>query len=355
MHVIALTGGEAHSVTSHPNGVSAFEWSPDGKRIVFTTTVRADERVEEDAKHKVPTHEDELKDAWDKQREKEQHEHEDTLRFDPRTVHEFPYRTGTSFVNDSWSHVYVADVPESFADDPKPKALRLTDGETNFSHPSWTRDGQSLIANMSRRPKNDNELIEFWEDLVRIGVNPDARELQTLIATNYSHFHAQVSPDGKWVAFERYLEDQPEFRNTTLAVMPVQGGDVIELTAHLDRSVNEFAWGKDSAWLYFTLTQNGSVNLYRVSLANRQVEALTDTPDEITCFDVDAQGRVIFAASSMADPSALYLREVDGRITMLYQPNAKFLAERDVRPVEEIRYPSDEFQIPGLDYDAARL
>jgi dipeptidyl aminopeptidase/acylaminoacyl peptidase len=92
---------------------------------------------------------------------------------------------------------------------------------------------------------------------------------------------------------------------------------------------------------------NASVNLYRVDITARHVEQLTTGAQEITSFDVDAQGRVVFAASTMADPSALYVREVDGQILPLYQPNAKYLAEHEARPVEEIKYSSDRFEIQG--------
>ena len=343
VHVISLAGGEAHSVTSHPNGVSDFDWSPDGKRIVFTALMRSDECVKEDEKHDAPP--EEKKEAWEKKRERELREHEDALRFDPRTVHEFPYRAGTSYLSDRWSHVYVSDVPASFADDPKSRATRLTNGDTNFSLPAWTRDGQALIGTMSRRP--EHTLIEYWEDLVRIGLQSAQHEVKPLISTNYSHYHPQVSPDGKWVALVRNLEELPEFRNTTLAIIPVAGGEVIDLTAQLDRSVIDVAWSKDSAALYFTLMGDGSVNLYRVDIATRQIEQLTSGAQEITSFDVDAQGRVVFASSTMADPSALYLRETDGHIVTLYRPNAKFLAEHEARPVEEIRHTSDRFGIQG--------
>ncbi len=359
VHVISLAGGEAQRLTSHPSGVNSFEWSPDGRRIAFNASVRVDERIQEDEKRRVPNEEPEAQDPWDKKREKDQHEHEDALRFDPRTVREFPYRTGTTFVNDRWNHVYVTDVPETFSDGNKAQAARLTDDNLNYGQPAWTRDEQALICSKSRRPSNQNEMIEFWDDLVRIGLNADSRATTVLLSNQYSYTHPRISPNGRWVAFERHLEDLPEFRNTTLAILPVEGGAVTDLTAHLDRELGYFTWGQDSAWLYFTLIKDGSENLYRVSIDGGQVEQLTDGAQEVTSFDVDAQGRVIYAASTMQDPSALYLRDVDGHVVTLYKPNEKFLSEHEVRPVEEIRYPSDGFQIQGWvmtppDFDPAR-
>ena len=83
------------------------------------------------------------------------------------------------------------------------------------------------------------------------------------------------------------------------------------------------------------------------NVADRVVEPLTDGNYEVTSFDVDTSGRVVFAASTPDDPSALYLRETDGRIVPLYQPNAGFIATHTVCPIEAICYASDSFQIQG--------
>jgi dipeptidyl aminopeptidase/acylaminoacyl peptidase len=353
VYALEMTGGEAHNVASHQNGIGAFEWSPDGSRIVFTVSLRSDERTAEDEKRRQganlsPADEPQKEaDAWDKKREKEQREHDDELRFDPRSVHEFPYRTGASFLNDRWSHVYVMPVAASFADEITAKPQRLTEGDTNYELPSWTLAGQALIGVQAHYPEHTQ--IEFWYDLIRIPAAPEQgqREFTTLISTDYSHHQAKISPDGQWVAFQRHREDRHEFRNTTLAICPVDGGDLIDLTATLDRCIADFVWGRDSAHIYFTQTANGVANLYRAGVATGAVEQLTDDVQEITSFDVDEQGRVVFAASTPADPSALFLRETDGRVIPLYQPNARFVAEHSVCGVEPVQYACGEFTIQG--------
>jgi dipeptidyl aminopeptidase/acylaminoacyl peptidase len=368
VYALPVSGGEAQLIASHPNGISGFEWSPDGKRIAFTATVHADERQTEDEPPANAVAQDDAtamppKEAWHKKREKEQREHEDQLRFDPRIVREFPYRTGTSFLNDRWSHVYTADVPTRFDEEntTQTKPLRQSHGDVNFEAPAWTRDGQALITSLAHYP--EHTLIEQWQDLVRLPVSvataKDARRVETVQATQHSHFHPLISPDGRWVALLRVSEDEPEFRDVRLALMPVEGGALVELTAALDRGVNDFVWAKDSAHLYFTLVKDGTVNLYRVNVQTHEVEQLTDAIHEITSFDVDAAGRVVFAASTPGDPSALYVREVDGRIRLLYQPNQRFLSTHAIAQVEEIHYPSDDFNIQGWimtppDFDTAR-
>ncbi|MCL4505934.1 MAG: S9 family peptidase [Chloroflexi bacterium] len=368
VYALPLSGGEAQCVATHQNSVSAFDWAPDGSRIAFVAPVRADERVREDEERlkagKVEASGETAvpgaaKDSWDKKRDKEQREHDEAQTIDPRIVREFPYRTGTDFLNDRWSNLYVIDVPVSFAAENKAKAIRLTDADTNFSLPSWSRDGSALLSTMARRPEHTD--IEYWYDLVKITVPTDSAKtaVETLIATSFSHSHPLVSPDGCWVAMGRTNQDKPEFRNHTLVIQPTQGGDVVDLTGALDRSVDQYVWSRDSRHLYFTLLKDGRVNLWRVSVLNGEIEQLTDSVQEITSFDVDDAGRIVFAAGTPQDPSALYLRELDGRIAMLYQPNAAFLSAHAVCPVDEVSYTSGDFMIQGWiimppDFDSTR-
>ena len=347
IYVIAVSGGEAQRAASHTNGVTSFEWSTDGKRIAFTSTTRADERAKEDEDAAKPAggeSEAISKDAWEKQRYKDQREHENIQRFDPRIVREFPYRSGTTFKDDRWSHIYVTDVPTTFASEKKVKALRVTDGDQNYVDPTWLHDGHAVIASLARHP--EHTLIEYWDDMVSIDTESKA-EAKTLLSSNYSYYHPVVSPDGQWVALQRILEEHPGFRDETLCVMPASGGELIDLTASLDRGVIDFVWSRDSAQLYFTLQNGGTVNLHRVNIATRVIEQLTNAVHEITSFDVDALGRVAYAASTPTDPSALYLREVDGSIIKLYEPNDKFLHEYIVCPTEAVNHTVEERTIQG--------
>ncbi len=360
LYAMPVAGGEAHVIASHANGIRAFEWSPDGRRVAFTALARADERAKEDEQAaRAESDGEPAKDAWDLKREKEQREHDEEQRFDPYVLRHYPYRTGTEYMRDRWLHIYVADAPADFGEPAKTKPRRLTDGDLNFEQPKWSPDGEALYTAVSRDPESG--VLEFYTDIARLSAAPapERPPVERLTGVGHTAFSPDLSPDGQWVAFARVNEDQSLYRNTTLAVMPAGGGDIRDLTAALDRSVAGWRWSKDSASIYFTLIADGAVNLYRVHIADGAIEQLTDATQEITSFDVAGDGRVVFAASTPGDPSALYLREPDGAIRLLYQPNAKFLAEHEVRPVEEMRYESEGYEIQGWlitppGYDASR-
>ncbi len=360
LYAMPVAGGEAHVIASHTNGVHAFEWSPDGSRIAFTALARADERAKEDEKAAQPEPDDEpAKDAWEVKREKEQRDHEDEQRFDPYVLRRYPYRTGTEYMRDRWLHVYVADAPADFGEPVKTKPRRLTDGDLNFEQPKWSPDGQSLYTAVTRDP--DSGVLEFYTDIVRLPALTGAERpaIERLTGAGHTAFAPEASPDGQWLAFARVNEDRSLYRNATLAIMPAGGGDIRDLTAGLDRSIGQWKWSKDSAFVYFTLIADGAVNLYRVCIADGKIEQLTDATQEISAFDLAADGRIVYAASTPTDPSALYLREADGTVRLLYQPNAKFLAEHAVCPTEEMRYESEGYEIQGWlitppGYDSSR-
>ena len=348
LYAMPVAGGEAHVIASHANGIRAFEWSPDGSRVAFTALARADERAKEDAQAAQPESDDEpAKDAWQLKRDKEQRDHEEEQRFDPHVLRHYPYRTGTEYMRDRWLHVYVADAPADFGEPVKTKPRRLTDGDLNFEQPKWSPDGQALYTAVTRDPESG--MLEFYTDIVRLSAPPGDvnREIARLTSAGHTAFAPDVSPDGEWIVFLRVNEDQSLYRNNTLALMPAGGGDIVDLTGSLDRSVGQWRWAKDSAHIYFTLAADGAVNLYRVHIADGAIEQLTDATQEVTSFDVSADGRVAFAASTPGDPSALYLRESDGTVRLLYQPNAAFLAEHEACLAEEIRYESEGYEIQG--------
>lgn len=358
--VLPMSGGEARAVTTHPNGVNSFEWSPDSQRIAFTANMRKDEQDNEDKRNQKSEPADErreVKDAFELKQEKERKEHEEKKRFDPRQITRVPYRTGTTYIEDKWQQIFVVDVPQRFSTPNEAKAFRVTEGESSFTHPSWSTNGESLFSTLTREP--DNARWYAYHDVVRVPVSKSesqnkAENVKRLTREGHSCYDPKVSPDGKWVAFQRSLEDRLGHRVRTIAVLSLSEKELQEreshsptdLTLSLDRSVLTFEWSRDSQHIYFNLEQDGNTRLWRVNLKG-ETEQLTHLTHDVFSFGTDAGGRVVFVASTPRDPCALFLRETDGTIRPLVQPNEKFLREHVVCDLEEMHYASDEFEIEG--------
>ena len=362
--------GEARSVTAHPNGVSAFAWSRDGRQIAFVARMRADECEEEDKRRRDDAPR-QPRDPWAIKREKEQKQHEEAMRADPRVIARVPYRTGTAFIEDRYDHLYVVALGDPAAEAPAPQAARLTpdDSAANFGPPAWSADGQTIYSTYTRDP-DSGELFRYV-DIVRFAVESTERRFARQPLAGYSCYTPLPSPDGRWLAFERSLDDPAAYQPATLAIAPLRDDGTVEmdaaidLTEALDRSLGAFDWSPDGRFLYFTLNKDGAVNLWRARVPRSSrsrrvvVEPLTDAALEINSFDVLPDGRAAFIASAPNDPSALYLLDKAQRIRRLYQPNARFLAEHAVGRVQALRYRSDEHTIYGWvvlppDFDPAK-
>jgi dipeptidyl aminopeptidase/acylaminoacyl peptidase len=336
--LIGLDGGEARAITSLPNGVNGLVWSADGKRIAFNSSVSAEERQKEDDGKSDPPpataleakHRDEIKEEAEK------------LKADPKVITRFPYRTGTSYLGDRYTHIYVVDVP---AEGDKAKPYRVTDGELSFNDFTWSPDGKYLYTSQARDPEND-----AWghQDLVRLNATGKRKPFVRLTKPGHTYFAPQPSPDGQWLAFIRGNEKGSWGHSTRLCIRPTTGGSVQSLITEFDRAVDVYEWSADSQYLYFQANDQGGTGVYRVAVATGRIETLVvGGLRMVQGFSVSKAGEIAFTANSPQEPSALYLRhgKRDQRITNF---NDKVLAQIEIAETEEMPFKSfDGREIQG--------
>ncbi|HQX12293.1 MAG TPA: S9 family peptidase, partial [Thermoflexales bacterium] len=355
VYALPMRGGEAQLVASHPNGIAEFDWSPGGTRIAFAASLRADERAREDEGVAPPPADPKAPD-----------------RNDPRVLTRLPFRTGTTYTEDKFRHLYVADMPPVPGEGEPPKPRRVTDGELSFEGPAWSRDGKSLLSCASRDPDSGN--LFLFIDAVRISLDEaetgalslskgpeDQRPVfpvERLTGPGETIHNATPSPDGRWIAFMRRNEEHAMFKSFRLAMIPVAGGEAVDLAPGFVGDIAGLRWAADSASIVFLAEGLGASNLHRATLDGAQATALTETTHDIKYFDVAADGRIVFIASTEADPAVLFIRDTSGAIRPIYTPN-RIALSAGVATVEKITYRSDEFDIEGwivkpADFDPAR-
>ena len=238
LYVISAEGGEAQQVTKVENDVSAFEWAPDSKRIVFSTS-DPETKVMKDRKEKYG---------------------------DYSVVHGDYQMT----------HLWIVEFSSGSSTAAEPK--RLTEGDQfSVGDFSWSPDGTRIAFSAQRDP----DLISIGTaDLYVIGVNDKA--VKKIVSTPGPDRNPRWSPDSRRIAFET-AAGSPYFFYTDrrIAVVPADGGAVQILTESFDEDPSLVGWGPDG--IYFGAQQKTAAHLFRLNPANGAVEKLS-APEGMVAF-----------------------------------------------------------------------
>ena len=99
-----FNGGEAIALTDIPTGVTNFEWSKNGKKIIFISRMNREELEEltEEKKKELLPEEKTLLSIQKKKIEER--------KIEPRIITREEYRTGTNYKDDRNGQIYVIDV-----------------------------------------------------------------------------------------------------------------------------------------------------------------------------------------------------------------------------------------------------
>ncbi|MGH7481817.1 MAG: S9 family peptidase, partial [Longimicrobiales bacterium] len=349
IYLLPLTlPGEARAVTSVETGASSPVWAPDSRRLAFTSDIAPDTEVARDSTADEPV----------SIREKLRHNAEDE---DPRVVTRLDYLAETSIADEEWQQIFVLDALVDGAE-----ATRITRGEYGHGAPTWTADGRSLIYGAGPPLGDYHADYERDSDLwiVAADGSTDARPLTgddrpegwrpPLLPVPgepapYGEYAPSISPDGRWLAFARSgLGAHFTATESELVIARPDGSAGRCVTCGLDRGPNDFHWDPRTGDLFFTVSDRGSVPLYRVAPDGGEPRRVLGGARGVLGFDV-AGGTLAWEQMMPARPSDVYAATPDGeaerRLTAL---NDSLLAAVYVQPYEELTYrAADGTEIQG--------
>lgn len=309
--VIPSDGGEARQLIFFKSGVSQPTWSPDGRTLAF---------VSRGASGEIETG-----------------EADDELIV--REVTRPKYKFDAMGFLEGYAHVWT--VPAEGGD-----PVRITEGDYDHDSPAWLPGGREIAFVANRTPEAD---LSFVRDVWAADVQ--TRALRQLTHNSGPCVSPVPSPDGRYVAFVGHDFHAKSATNFGVWIVPVEGGEAVNLTAGLDRSVGNAvgsdvrltpmfptpAWTQDGSAIIFFFTSIGRTHLYRVEVADRAVRQLTDG-DEVVADLTAAAGQVVYQRIGPASLDELWLLPASGEPRRLAGFNDELLAGLDLGEPRHFSY-----------------
>jgi len=311
VYVLSMVGGEARRVTSLKNGVSNFQWSPDGNRLVVVSRIGpSDGRTES------------------KDRSDVRHYKNSSYKFND-----------SGWFDDRRTHLWVVDIKAG-------NAKQITEGDDwNDSDPQWSPDGTKLafVSNRSGKEYEDNRNSDVWV------ISATGGSLTKISDHDESDNSPRWSPDGRTIAFTGELHDRD---HPKVFLAPASGGAPSVLAANgLDLIPTGLEWASDGKSIYFESGVKGEFQLFRIDLAKKTSEQISSGSRAVRNADFNARTNTrVYMVNDFKHLDDLYASDLNGsnerKLTNLNEALWKQVRLADV---ERFSYKSaDNWDIDGF-------
>jgi dipeptidyl aminopeptidase/acylaminoacyl peptidase len=253
IYILDLNGGEAQRATSLSTGARSPVFRPDGKAILFSSSVYPG------------TSDDEANKKIAKERK--------DRKYNVRAFDSFPIKAWDRWLDDKQVHLFVQDLDSgSKARDilggtslvkEVGFAGRTAEGSREDIDADWSSDGESIVFSATAK-RNSAAYAEYPNDLYRISGRGGDPQIVTRGEGEYSR--PQFSPDGKTL-FAVFNENNGKVYNLGRIVRfdwPSMSNRKIVNDAPFDRSTGSFAITSDNKMIYFTAEDSGLEKIYLV-------------------------------------------------------------------------------------------
>ena len=241
--LLSLGGGEPRRVTSLLNGASAFQWSPDGARLVVVGRSGPSDTAKSPSDVRHYTHAN--------------YKFNDSGWFD-----------------DKRTHLWVYDMASG-------SATQITSGDDwNDSDPQWSPDSRKIafVSDRTGKAFDGGHNTDVWV------IDANGGPLTKISDHASGDNSPRWSPDGQAIAF---LSSVPEKSHPKIWLAAATGGAPSRLAAEgIDLIPGGLRWAENGKALYFETGFKGTNQLFRVDLAARKAVAVSSGDRTVHLVDI---------------------------------------------------------------------
>jgi dipeptidyl aminopeptidase/acylaminoacyl peptidase len=293
LYVMEMTGGEPRRVTDRDGHARDFDWSPDGRRLVYAYQPLTErEKLERDEKK------EELK-------RRPQYKHVRRLK------HKLD---GAGWWNGEYAHVHLVLASGG-------KSRQLTFGDYDDLEPRFSPDGR-LVSFVSNRVENPD--LNFENADIHV-VRPAGGPIRKITDMQGGCAGHAWSPDGQWIAYigDAARPGQGWKHVQQIWVVPARGGRPRNVSRHIDNQCMNVTlgdvtgqafehvpliWSADGREVMFLVSSRGSTHLVSQRIGARQSHTLIG--GQINVFSAQrtgADGPIAISAGSGTQPGDVFV------------------------------------------------
>jgi len=300
--------GAPHQVTNISTGADGAIWSPDGKSIVFLSSVYPDAKDE----------------AENKRRDEELEKSKVKAKIFTRLL----YRHWTGYTDFKRSHLFAISAEANASggrDSVEPNAAATSPSGSTESRPTnaaprdltpgdhdvppFNLGGQDMYAvspdSQELAYTSNIDEVEATSTNNEIFLVPMAGGAPKKISTSPGNDNTPVySPDGNHIAWRSMARAGFEADKESLIVYQRQSGQMRNATADWDRSVGSLAWTPDSKVVFFTAEDHGDSPVWALPLDGKQPSEVARLHADDLAFAQDGKS-LFFSRVSIASPGEI--------------------------------------------------
>ncbi|KPK81137.1 MAG: peptidase S9, partial [Bacteroides sp. SM23_62_1] len=302
----------AVQVSNFTNDINSFEYSPDGKNILFTADIKIDKTTAEI--------------------------YPDLPLASARIIDDLMYRHWNDWHDYKYSHIFIASITDGKMD-PARDIMEEEPWDSplspffDASEITWSPDG-AAIAYTCKKMKGKEYAVSTNSDIYLYDLATGTTENLTKGMPGYDKYPV-FSNNGKMIAWQSMETPGYEADKERLFIMDLDSGTKTCLTEKFDQNAANFVWIDDNLAIYFISGIHATYQVYKVDLETNDINQITNGVHDYTSLSF-RNGTMIGTKMSMSMANEIFkIDPISGEETQLSFTNKNIYDNIEMARVEE--------------------